>query len=430
MKKVQIYAPTISERLAYACNVIFVHILKCEYQLVNTLPDNLENITPIINYSHEPLKGCFQIVPAGLLIQKGISEYAIKTGEYEGNKTIFHTQTGDLPFDIFSAVFYMTSRYEEYLPFTPDIHGRFRAEESLAFKQGFHNIPIVDLWTKLLAERLNIPFPTNSYTFLLTIDVDNAWEYRNYSFFRTCLRLSKMLVTGRIKQCAKTFQILRNRKPDSWFTFDYLGEIEKKLKLPIQYFVLLGHKRPFDTAASSHKKEFVKLIHQLGTRQKIGIHPSYASNNSVNILKDEYYTLSNIIKNKIQRSRQHFLKMKFPDTFRSLMELGIRREYSMGWVSQVGFRAGIARPFPFYDLLAEKETHLMFVPFFAMDRSMKDYMKIDTQNAQAELFSLIDKVKEVQGQFCMLWHNDSISDEGEWKGWRKIVENTVNYANL
>ena len=44
----------------------------------------------------------------------------------------------------------MLSRYEEYLPHIKDEYGRFEAKESLAFKYGFLEIPIVDKWVQIL----------------------------------------------------------------------------------------------------------------------------------------------------------------------------------------------------------------------------------------------------------------------------------------
>jgi len=35
----------------------------------------------------------------------------------------FFKSEGDYPFDIFSAVFYLLSRYEEYLPYKKDMYG-------------------------------------------------------------------------------------------------------------------------------------------------------------------------------------------------------------------------------------------------------------------------------------------------------------------
>ena len=31
-------------------------------------------------------------------------------------------------------------------------------------------------------------------------------------------------------------------------------------------------------------------------------------------------------------------------------------------------------------------------------------------------------VKEVKGTFISVWHNESLSDEGIWKGWKIVYE--------
>jgi hypothetical protein len=108
--------------------------------------------------------------------------------------------------------------------------------------------------------------------------------------------------------------------------------------------------------------------------------------------------------------------------------LGIREDYTLGWSSQTGFRAGISRPFNFYDLVAEHETHLKLVPFAAMDRTLKDYMNLTPNQSILELKQLIDITKSVGGEFVMVWHNDSLSEKGEWKGWKTIFEQALNYA--
>src|SRR6185436_12324127 len=60
--------------------------------------------------------------------------------------TAFFKSDGDYPFDIFSAVFYLLSRYEEYLPHEKDEYGRYAHENSLAYGQGFLNTPLINIW--------------------------------------------------------------------------------------------------------------------------------------------------------------------------------------------------------------------------------------------------------------------------------------------
>ena len=88
----------------------------------------------------------------------------------------------DFPFDIFAATFYMVSRYEEYLEFKPDKHGRFCSSGSLAFKHGFIGIPVVDMWARELARSLVrkfqiLTFKRSEYKALVTFDIDEPFAY-------------------------------------------------------------------------------------------------------------------------------------------------------------------------------------------------------------------------------------------------------------
>ena len=67
------------------------------------------------------------------------------------------------PFDIFGASFFMLSRYEEYLPHIKDEYGRFEAKESLAFKYGFLEIPIVDKWVQILKIEILKKYPSVNF---------------------------------------------------------------------------------------------------------------------------------------------------------------------------------------------------------------------------------------------------------------------------
>ena len=80
---------------------------------------------------------------------------------------------------------------------------------------------------------------------------------------------------------------------------------------------------------------------------EVGIHPSYESNADSKRVEFELRHLEDALRTPVTKSRQHFLKMRLPDTIRHLAELGITDEYSMGYASESGFRAGLACPFTF-----------------------------------------------------------------------------------
>jgi hypothetical protein len=423
-----IYSDICSSRLEYSLKLIFNQILNTEYHIVTDI-DQLKSQSGIfINYSSADLENSIKIVPSDLLFETTIKEQIIYTDKYGGLPCIYFSGKGDIPFDIFSAVFYMVSRYEEYLPFDGDVHGRFKAEDSLAYKNGFHQVPVVELWCKLLADKINIPFPSNTYKQKLTIDIDNAWKHLNKGIFRNAGGIVKLLLSGNFTELIEKVKVLTGKIPDPSDTFEYLETIENKLKEPVQYFIQTGTKGKNDRAISIKNKKFRELLLKLNSKKSVGLHPSYLSFTSEKELENEFYSLSSVLRNKVNKSRQHFLLLKFPETYRKIIRLGIREDYTMGWSNQVGFRAGISRPFTFYDLLAEKETHLIIVPFMAMDRTLKDYMKLNQEEALSGLKGLCYITKSVGGEFVMLWHNDSLSDTGEWKGWRTVFEQALEYA--
>ena len=70
---------------------------------------------------------------------------------------------------------------------------------------------------------------------------------------------------------------------------------------------------------------------------------------------------------------------------------GIVEDYSMGYPSHAGFRAGTCNPFRFYDLPGERESELQIMPFQVMDRTLKDYMKLTPGEA-------VNKIKDIIGK--------------------------------
>jgi hypothetical protein len=130
----------------------------------------------------------------------------------------------------------------------------------------------------------------------------------------------------------------------------------------------------------------------------------------------------------ITKSRQHFLKLDLPTTYRNLINLDIRDDYTMGYALLPGFRASICDPFPFYDLDLESETKLIIHPFTVMDGTLRDYMNLGIEEAISSIHKLIDEVKAVEGTFISLWHNESLSDQQRWKGWRNVYESMIRYA--
>ena len=187
---------------------------------------------------------------------------------------------------------------------------------------------------------------------------------------------------------------------------------------------------PKDKNLPIDNHSFIKLIKSIADVADIGIHPSFASNKQPEKLEKEIKNLSKIFHKEIIKSRQHFLKLSFPTTYQTLIELDITDDYTMGYASEIGFRAGTCTPFLFYNIDLEIETKLRIHPFIVMDATLLYYMKLTPDEAIAKVNKLIDEVKNVNGTFISLWHNETLSDVKQWAGWRKVYEAIIENASV
>jgi hypothetical protein len=319
------------------------------------------------------------------------------------------------------------------LPHIRDEHDRFDAKDCLAFINGFLQKPVVNSWALWIKDILKskypeLIFPNKKYQFTSTIDIDNAYAYREKGFTRSFGGYLKSLSKFDIKEIKQRTRVLLGLEKDPYDTYEFQLEILKKYKFKSVYFFLLGDYGVNDKNLPIESKEFQSLIKMLGDYAEVGIHPSYGSNKSKEQLKKEVGRLSKVLHRDITKSRQHFLKLTLPETYRNLIDLDITDDYTMGFASQVGFRASICTPFNFYDLDMELETKLKIHPFAIMEGTLKYYMNVSPKDAMSKIKPLIDEVKAVDGEFMSLWHNDTLNNQKLWLGWQKVYEEMAEYA--
>ena len=129
----------------------------------------------------------------------------------------------------------------------------------------------------------------------------------------------------------------------------------------------------------------------------------------------------------IDSIRKHYLLLSFPKTYQDYLELGIKKDYTLGYAREAGFRAGIARPFRFYDLSTEKSTELMLYPFQYMDVTLQQYKRMTPVDAIRCIEKLVDRTVAVGGLFISLWHNTSITEREGWEGWLDVYKKAIKY---
>lgn len=424
-------SPALTARMKYMARFVSAR-LGCDINLV--LEDQFskdKSNSIIIHYGPEPLEGCFNIFSGGLLFNSGIASHDTGHFRKDGRLYLYPAPAGfDLPFDLFSACFFLLSRYEEYLPFEPDRYGRFEADQSLAFRNGFLEEPVIDQWLMLFKKSLRryypgLSLPDGTYRFISTFDIDNPWAFRNKGLPRNIAGSVKAVLQGRGSDFRQRISVLRGTKQDPFDNYDYIRSMERKYEFSSIFFFLFGNYDRLDSNYTLHTPQFKELVRQIGHDHRAGIHPSFRSNDQPGLLPVEYKRFAEILGKQPGISRQHFLILRFPETYRRLIDMGIREDYSMGYASYPGFRAGTSSPFNFYDLAAEYETGLVVFPFAVMDVTLQQYLSLTPHEALDRIRKIIQEVKLAEGTFLSLWHNESLSGEGIWKGWREVFQGMV-----
>lgn len=237
--KVLIYTPISTPRIQYICSFIFKDLMGNDFNITSNVDEYKSFDGVKINYSQDMIcEKELHISPADLLFQHVITTQKIECFEVNNNKAFFKTFSKDFSFDIFAAAFYLLTRYEEYLPHKKDMYGRYAHENSLAFKNDFLHLPLINIWVNDLASAIRKIFPdfsmlNSSFTFTPTYDIDIAYSYKQKGLLRNIGGFLRAPSMDRIK-------VLCGLKRDPFDVYDWLQSLHEKFELKPIYFFLVA----------------------------------------------------------------------------------------------------------------------------------------------------------------------------------------------
>jgi hypothetical protein len=422
------YSDHSSPRLIYILDLISDEIFIEPFSLITDKETFITHPGAKLNYSAERLTGKeFFIQRHGLLFETGINEQQLNCFGFYGKPAFFQT-TGDFPFDIFAAAFFLVSRYEEYLLFQPDKYGRFPFQASLAFKENFLDIPLINFWLEDFKSALRQKFPElifrlKDFKFIPSYDIDIAYSYKYKGLKRNLGGFCRSLIQGQWEYLLDRWDVLFNKKKDPFDSYEWLDSLHLYCRTRAYYFFLLAKKQVgVDKNISPDKPGMQSLIVYHAGGYTVGIHPSWQSGDEEAVLMEEVDELTEITGSPVKYSRQHYIRMTLPKTYRKLIDVGIEKDFSMGYGSSNGFRASIASSFYWYDLKAEKKTGLMIFPFCFMDSNSFYANRLSPKAALSELMDYYRKIKEVNGLMVTIWHNNFFGTDPMFAGWKEVYE--------
>lgn len=428
-----VYTHKITPRLKYVFKHICTRVLGIEVQFTTQIEAFIAHDSLKMSYTKQQLGSEFFIKSHDILFEQGLSDIDINVQSWENTKGFFFN--GDksaIPFDIFASSFYLLSRYEEYLPHVKDEFGRFLATESLGYKYNFLHQPVVDIWAYKFKEALktNFPdfqFPVKTYKTKPIIDVPSAYKYKTKGILRTLGGFTKDLFTLKFKEVYMRFMVVFGLIHDPYDTFKYIINKQKQTKSKFVFFFLIGAFSTYDKGINVNKKTFISLIKHVADYCKVGLKTSYFSIDNLSILKKEKLQMENIINLALCASRQSYSKLNLPESYRNLIELEVKEDYTMGYINHIGFRAGSCTPFLFYDLDYEIQTPLKIYSYHLMDYSLlKTKSLLDKKQI---LHQLINEIKAVNGEFIPVFHNYTFSNNMKWSGFKELFNIILDSSN-
>lgn len=425
-----VYAATITPRLQYILNFLSSYY-KFEFTLTLEKKFFVLSHEAKLNYSVERIANNeIWIKPNTLLFENDIKEQHTECFDFNGNKAFFKAE-GDFPFDIFAASFYLISRYEEYLPHKKDKYGRYAHQASIAFKEGFLHLPLINIWLeefrKILAQKDNsFSLLHSEFSFLPTYDIDEAFSYKHKGLVRTVGGIMKAIAKGNLSRVKERISVLYDKETDPFNSYEWMNELHERYHLNPRYFFLVPSKlSKYDRNILPDKQVVKDVIAQHAKKYTIGLHPSWQSGDDPSLIKEEAKRIKEISHQPVTSSRQHFIRFNLPHTYRHLIEAGIKEEFSMGYGAINGFRASVASPFYWYDLEREVTTELMVYPFCYMEANSFFEQKQTPEQAFDEMIHYHKVIKNVNGLMITIWHNTFLGTDKLFEGWREMYQKFI-----
>jgi hypothetical protein len=435
---ITIYTPEVKlTRLSYAATHLFNHILGSEFRITSDREEYLSSQSPCINYSEEEFNHGLHIIPYGLVFEQGLrerEEEELAVSSWNGFLTLFSSDKGDIPFDVFSATFYLLTLYEELYPKKLDQHGRFSPAESLLYRHKSLDVPVVDRWAYLLKKEWEkrgddtSGFKLRKFKLINTFDIDNPYRYRNRGVVRAMGGIAKDLLKLRFDRIVdRTASGLHLKEDPYYAALMYIDKFHRQQNRPYHLFILMGEESKYDRSTLITPFQYYHYLKQLKD-VNIGLHPSYNTHRNMKLLTKERAELEEVLGYRLYTTRQHFLRMQSPETFEELALAGFTDDYTLAFAHVCGFRSGTAIPYKFYDLRRDQVSDLTIHPTVMMDSTLIFHQKMKADRGIKRIKHLIDQCKESGGDYLCLWHNSNLAGSKKSNPWINAFVETTTYG--
>lgn len=404
-----VFCQKVTPRIEYTFKHVFEKALGIPVDFTTVLESFIAHNGPKMSYGEKPLGNEFFVASSGLLFDQGIQPIIITPKEWNGMMCFFEVdQASKLPFDLFSATFYLLTRYEEYLPHLKDEYGRFVATQSLVVKQKQLEKPLVDFWIKELYLLLHEVYPSLSISsgakekMVLLIDVVRPFKYLHNSIATNLLEWVKSIFRLNFWEAIEQLMVLCRFRKDPWDNFEEIKQRFSKTSFYIHFFFLYSKVAYYDRGISRMNTNFQSLIKEVADYFDVSLFVSFSSRKNGKKLREECYNLNQLIHREIKNIRFSWGVAPVAQAYKNLITQEVENDFSLAYPDAIGYRASTAIPFLFYDLINELVTDLTIYPVVAVEASLR---RLPPLEAIQKLHILAQNIPLASGIHCFALSN-------------------------
>ncbi|MDF1694596.1 MAG: hypothetical protein P1U56_02135 [Saprospiraceae bacterium] len=258
------------------------------------------------------------------------------------------------------------------------------------------------------------------YTPIITHDVDRYYKWKNTkSIAGEIGRIFRNQSTWSYSEAWNSF---KNRKRvDPFSNLSMVAEMDKRMGLKSVFYIMTTeeiHPQNINDYNLQHSTIQAELKELISIGAEIGLHPGIYTYNDEKRMLNQKASLEEAIQQEVVRSRQHYLKYEYPETFKILESVGIQNDSSI-----------------LVDLTLEEDrekrsTYIMLdEEGNTMNISQTPLVFMDTHHIQLKddrILELLEEriapAKKDGGEIMILWHNNNISNNREIGLYKEALE--------
>lgn len=311
-------------------------------------------------------------------------------------------------FDLVSPARRLLARREER-PGPRDILDRYRPESSWMAEWDLFGEPVTDRLGAMLrgaiAEAIGaagaatarvLPWPrAESFAITLTHDQDQSIEW-----MRRLARHGLQSLRGGAGGRAGGFRLFVRDVREGAVSPTLLSErvVRQEAEHGIRstFFFLAVDRDRFARRYRVESPPFRRFLREIGERGfAVGLHGGLDTYRSADGLRIERATVTDALGREVFGVRQHYARLRIPETWWAQREAGFRYDASLGYPETPGFRAGTSFPFHPHEV-----EDFVVVPFHGMDRAL--VAEGVTNRGAWDIWSA--PARRVGGLVDILWH--------------------------